>query len=79
MNTPPEKAGVYVAKYMMAVLIGTVGAAMFIVALALPPTVSTALSAIRDVLPIATGLIGFAGGVVAALFGKRCGCLHQFD
>ncbi|HEY7569879.1 MAG TPA: hypothetical protein VH796_00795 [Nitrososphaeraceae archaeon] len=27
-------------------------------------------SAVKDVLPFATGLIGFAGGLVTAMFGK---------
>jgi hypothetical protein len=56
---------------MRDVLIVAVGAATLIMALALlvTPNVDAAISAIRDVLPFATGLIGFAG-VVAALFGK---------
>jgi hypothetical protein len=71
---PDSEHGVKIAGFMKEVLIVTILAATFIMSLPFfitffNPT-STATESIKDVLPFATALAGFAGGLVVAMFAR---------
>jgi hypothetical protein len=71
---PPGESGVKIAGYMKEVLIVTILAATFVMSLPFFITFfnpsSTATESIKDVLPFATALAGFAGGLVVAMFAR---------